>query len=440
MGLLLLLLVGLVSPALATEAVKGSEENPYTDRDKIAICHWNQSGAYVAIKVNASSLVPGGSNNHAGHDMDAWPDFWLKVGDADPVKVIGFRQWEYPGCLDNTPNPDTQVDTSAPGVVAATCEADGSLTIPSVEGVVYTVWQGSPLAEVAAPYGPGTYTIKAKASSGYVLSEDSDAEWVLTVPARLTGSECASDTEVVTLAPSVVAATCEADGSLTIPSVEGVVYTVWQGDPLAEVAAPYGPGTYTIKAAASSGYVLSGGSDVEWPLTVPARLTGSGCDRFVPPPPPAPQVSANLSAEGICEIDVNLIDYLIEGENWSNGTLTVLVDGVVVATYPDVAPGNFGSLAWPLDADGQPYATISLSLEAGGLVRTVGPIDLDEDCVVVLEDVVDEEPTDVIDEVEAEVEADGQDELPQTGIPALALTLLGLLSMGTGGALLRRRP
>jgi LPXTG-motif cell wall-anchored protein len=353
MGLLLLLLVGLVSPALATEAVKGSEENPYTDRDKIAICHWNQSGAYVAIKVNASSLVPGGSNNHAGHDMDAWPDFWLKVGDADPVKVIGFRQWEYPGCLDNTPNPDTQVDTSAPGVVAATCEADGSLTIPSVEGVVYTVWQGDPLAEVAAPYGPGTYTIKAEASSGFVLS---------------------------------------------------------------------------------------GGSDAEWVLTVPARLTGSGCDRFVPPPPPAPQVSANLSAEGICEIDVNLIDYLIEGENWSNGTLTVLVDGVVVATYPDVAPGNFGSLAWPLDADGQPYATISLSLEAGGLVRTVGPIDLDEDCVVVLEDVVDEEPTDVIDEVEAEVEADGQDELPQTGIPALALTLLGLLSMGTGGALLRRRP
>jgi LPXTG-motif cell wall-anchored protein len=206
------------------------------------------------------------------------------------------------------------------------------------------------------------------------------------------------------------------------------------------------PGTaIVVTATPKAPAVFDGAQSVPFSHTFGAVPTD--CTPPPPPPPPPspqppvePEVSANLSAEGICDIDVNLIDYLIEGENWSTGTLTVLVDGVVVATYPDVAPGNFGSLAWPLDADGQPYATISLSLEASGLVRTVGPIDLDEDCVVVLEDVVDEEPTDVIDEVEAEVEADGQDELPQTGIPALALTLLGLLSMGTGGALLRRRP
>jgi LPXTG-motif cell wall-anchored protein len=243
--------------------------------------------------------------------------------------------------------------------------------------------------------------------------------------------------QVLTVTPAVIFTqpTCpdpSAEFGWSGTSMTGVASYSIQGTP--------GPlASVTVTANLASCYSLASGASASFPFTY-----GAGAVNCTPPPPPpGPEASANLIAGGICPIDVNLIDYLVEGENWTTGTLTILVDGAVVATYNDVAPGSFGTLDWPLDADGLPYASISLQLEAAGLVRTAGPIDLDEDCaevggvVIVTPTPVDTEPepTDEEPVVKGEVVT-----LPETGVPALVLTLLGLLSMGAGGALLRRRP
>jgi LPXTG-motif cell wall-anchored protein len=348
LGLTLLLLVGLVSPALAT-AGDGTEANPYTPSDRIVVCHATSSSTnpYVRLLVSASSVGPQG---HGGHADDAWEGYWFQQNVNDPVvQVVGQG--------------DVTVCTDAPSILTATA-----------------------------------------------------------------------------VNPTVTQSTvCGVQGYLTIPSTTGVVYRL-NGEPRSgTVPGPIVAGTVT--ATAELDYQLTN-PGFSFAVDIPAAATDCGGSTNFEPDP-QPEVSANLLAGEICPIDVNLIDYLVEGENWTTGTLTVLVDGAVVATYTDVAPGAFGTLDWPLDADGQPYATVSLSLQAGGLVRTVGPIDLDETCaevggvVIVTPTPVDTEPepTDEEPVVKGEVVT-----LPETGVPALLLTLLGLLSMGAGGALLRRRP
>jgi LPXTG-motif cell wall-anchored protein len=322
----LLLLVGLISPALAANTGDGSEANPYTLQDNITICHRtnSQSNPYVVINPNIQSWLSAG---HVDHAEDAWLEFWYL--DANDVKVFVPERnvAQFTACLGL--DPLDEAFPVAPTLNDATCGANGSLVVTEKTGVVYSV----------------------------------------------NGTEYPSGTTITT------------------------------------------PGEYTVTAAPAQGYYFDAAAG-PWVRTVAAQLTGSQCD--TPPPPPGPQASANLLAGGICPIDVYLIDYLVEGAEWTSGTLSVLAEDAVVASY-EVTPGSLGTLDWPLDGDGLPYASVSLSLEAGGLVRTAGPIDLDDSC------------GEVADEVEDDVTT-----LPETGIPALALSLLGLFGMASGGALLRR--
>jgi LPXTG-motif cell wall-anchored protein len=143
-----------------------------------------------------------------------------------------------------------------------------------------------------------------------------------------------------------------------------------------------------------------------------------------------------LQASAVCAEDgVNELGYIVSGTAWATGTLTVSVEDAVVQTVT-VSANSSGVLAWPTDGD-VPVASVVVSLSVTG--SATQSVQVDAECEVL--DVVVEEP---IEESEEEPEVldevlEEEETLPETGASALLLSLLGLLSMGTGGALLRRR-
>ncbi len=164
-----------------------------------------------------------------------------------------------PECETAPPVEDKKAAPDAPEVVQATCNADGTVTDPTVgvaetEGVAYTVD-----GEVKAG---NTVTVTATAKDGYKLSEAKG--WTLnddgtaTIDIVLGTPDCQTppveDKEAAPVAPTVEQATCNADGTVTDPTVEvaeteGVAYTV-----NGEVKAG---NTVTVTATPKDGFTLT---------------------------------------------------------------------------------------------------------------------------------------------------------------------------------------
>ncbi len=320
-------------------------------------------------------------------------------------------------------------------------------SLPSgVEPVVGAQWQdahGQKLGSiVVAPFStiedcPG----EQPEEPGDVL----DADVTVSSP-----SICLGDEITVTLHNLGSSVAASFSGQLTWPGVPSPLAVGPYVVPVGE-SSPVGPpfsdtpsvlGTYTINwtATGGDGLIDSGSvsfnvTDCSSPETCPPGMTGTPPNCVPPPPPPStpgpdPVVSVSALGSQICPDGVtNQIDYLIGGANWVNGTLTV-GDSVVPVT-----PGSFGSLPWPTDGDGLLVASVVGTLQVDGQAPVeFGPLSPDDDCLEVLE-AVEEEPeaeedTEVLDETES---------LPRTGASTILLTLLGLMSLASGGALLGRR-
>ncbi|KSW30160.1 hypothetical protein ATM99_00220 [Cellulomonas sp. B6] len=136
-----------------------------------------------------------------------------------------------------------QVAATEPTQVDTWGTADDTYTIPSVDGVQYLV-DGSPVAPGTYP-GTGTVVVTAEPVEGHVLT--GPTEWVLAF----------TDVRQATaVAPGWTDAAGTADDTYTIPSVEGVRYSV-DGTPVAAGTHP-GTGTVVVEASALPGYVLTG--------------------------------------------------------------------------------------------------------------------------------------------------------------------------------------
>jgi hypothetical protein len=168
--------------------------------------------------------------------------------------------------------PATTVIVTAPSVVGPTCDAPGSLVVPAITGVI---WTGGANGD-----GPGTYNLTATAAPGYTLSGQTSFPGIV-VAGQLTGSDCTpppppppppSTTTAIVTAPSVTGPTCDAPGSLVVPTITGVIWTGGvNGD---------GPGTYDLAATAAPGYSLSGQTSFSG-IVVADQLTGDDCDPLV---------------------------------------------------------------------------------------------------------------------------------------------------------------
>ena len=154
------------------------------------------------------------------------------------------------------------------------------------------------------------------------------------------------------------------------------------------------------------------------------------------PIPPDPIVAViEFDAQSICPDEEQLVQYLAGGSDWDQGTLAVAY-GDEVDEYT-LVPGNDGELAWPLVGE-ELAGSVTVTFVVDGEVVFDESFALDEDCWVGVEGIVEEEDDEV--EVLPEVEeAEDEEELPDTGANALLLGLIGLSSLLTGGALLRRR-
>ena len=151
------------------------------------------------------------------------------------------------------------------------CDADGTYVIPTVEGVQYYLGEEKVSAGTHLVVTGTSLTITAQAKTGYFLDEEADLEWshIYVNPVGCTlGAMTTTPLEVVFKAP-----TCDIAGSYTIPTVEGVAYSV---DGVVKAAGTYSVAngtTITVVATATGEYELKEGSVNKWTNTFTA-LTG----------------------------------------------------------------------------------------------------------------------------------------------------------------------
>jgi hypothetical protein len=167
----------------------------------------------------------------------------------------------------------------------------------------------------------------------------------------------------------------------------------------------------------------------------------------IPDPQPEPELvvtTLDAVASAECAEFPGAVGYVISLDNTDTDVATIRfsLDGETDVFHYDVPLS--GELEWPFPGS----TTMLMTVLADGLSTPLIELDLPADCVVEVLPIVIEEP---VDEPEVEsvvvqpagpdvlgvtVEADA---LPRTGVSLLVLLLSGLLALGTGGTLLRRR-
>ncbi|MCR6649417.1 MAG: fibronectin type III domain-containing protein [Cellulomonas sp.] len=157
--------------------------------------------------------------------------------------------------------PEDLVSAVAPTTVDLSGTADDTYTIPTTDGVVYSV-DGA--VKPAGTYpGTGTVVVTATAASGFALSGPTQFTLQFSSAAHVTATE-----------PTWTDTWGTQDDTYTIPSVTGVQYSVG-GSPVAAGTHP-ATGTVTVTAsAASSAYVLNGATEFSHTFTDVRQATAS---------------------------------------------------------------------------------------------------------------------------------------------------------------------
>ncbi|HET7902418.1 MAG TPA: hypothetical protein VFL59_14645 [Candidatus Nanopelagicales bacterium] len=327
----LLVLIAALLPVLgllvAAPAATALPKDP-----QITFCHASSSvkNPYQTTTTDADSIFKQGHDGHIGPAWsasmvqgDAWGDI---IPAFDYVDAAGSTV-HYPGlnaeladviAHDCSP---VHATATAPAKTDETCTAVGTITIPSVQGVLWA------LDSVSA--SPGTYdvaagshTVTAAPVPGYVL--DGQTTWTVTVAAH---GSCA--TTVTAVDPTVVQSPrCGVEGSYTIPETTGITYLI-EGDVVA-AGTHSGPATGTITALAEDGYALSSPS-WSFALDVPAAEACPVVVVAVPEDPTVTQSSA-CGVEGSYTIPATTgITYLLDGTPIAAGTYSGPVTATVSA-------------------------------------------------------------------------------------------------------------
>jgi hypothetical protein len=232
--------------------------------------------------------------------MPATTSDWPKLYFGEGAQVTaGSWRWDYRTCAERWSNSSAgdsgditgkrcavPVTPAAPTVAQPACdETMGTVTVPGVRGVYYTVGRGRVLRAGERDLAPGTYVVTAHAKPGFVLARGVDRRWTLVINepgACPTPTPTPTVTETVTPtptptvqvvtpeAPTVTQATCEVSARIVVPSVAGVVYKNASGDVREPGSYTASQGSYTLTAEAAEGFTLAEGVDTSWTLTVDA--------------------------------------------------------------------------------------------------------------------------------------------------------------------------
>lgn len=168
------------------------------------------------------------------------------------------------------PEPDVIVSPDAPTLIASSqCNVPGTVTIPTQNGVEFTSTES------------GTdVTVTARALAGFVFPAGTQTTWEFSVAAQ----PCpVAPVAVTPAAPTVVPATCNAPGTLSVAETPGVSYDVTGTEQQT-----------TVTASALAGYVLTTGAQTTWTFD----LSALSCKDPVTPKPGAKKPAAALAKTG----------------------------------------------------------------------------------------------------------------------------------------------
>jgi hypothetical protein len=298
----------------------------------VTLCHATPADTaaqgWVSVTVDDDSVINSAHNTE--HDADIIPAFtyWATVGGVWTqlnfagknlnTSFSGFTGSEIlaSGC-------DVEQTATAPTFTPGTCTdsgdvSDGSYTIPSKDGVVYSVRLNGagPYVETAA----GTYS--APVGTSIQVKAEGDPSWIV-----LTGTTSWSytvggpDSECLVLvtpvAPTVTpVAECGVDGSVVLPTTTGVVYELTSGNGLY--------GTYTVTATPADGYKFDGAQSVEFSGDLGAQTFASDCYPVVTPVAPTVTPVAECGVDGSVVLPTTTgVVYELTSGNGLYGTYTV---------------------------------------------------------------------------------------------------------------------
>ncbi|MFM9877011.1 MAG: hypothetical protein ACKVOG_04065 [Rhodoglobus sp.] len=174
----------------------------------------------------------------------------------------------FEGCLDGNPGDPVSTDQQCvSGRVVG-----GSITVGLMEGFTYTItgpagfqWVSDDIDTVDG-LAPGTYEVTVKALPGYVLIGDD--KWPYEV--KILAPENCVLVPIPVIVPQSIA--CDADGSFTLPSIEGVTWFV-DGVETAGNVVVTSAKTYTLTYKLSPGTYWDGTPPDPWELVF-ANPTG----------------------------------------------------------------------------------------------------------------------------------------------------------------------
>ncbi|WP_332644554.1 hypothetical protein [Aeromicrobium sp.] len=236
---------------------------------------------------------------------------------------------------------DEVVTPVAPNVVAIDeCNEFGAITFANTEGVTYAVTSGNGVT--------GAYTVTATAKSGFTF-----ANGVQTV---FSGNLGAHHTCVTAPVPTEVQPTCEAPGSVAVPTATGVTYEIED----------LGGGIFKVVVSATEGYELVG--PTEWTIVTEGKLSGDVCDEYGPTA--APQVvSIDECGEfgSVTFVDTEVANYALTVGDGKQGAYEVTATPAPGYQFEDGAQTVFnGDLGTHTDCG----AVDAADLDAGPLPDT----------------------------------------------------------------------
>ncbi|WP_426566540.1 hypothetical protein ACPPVT_08355 [Angustibacter sp. McL0619] len=173
------------------------------------------------------------------------------------------------------------VTPTEPTVIKADdCDSDDVVNTPSdTDSITYQTVRDGHNVTITATAKPGFVFADGKTVKVYRIVVNHTAP----CPASVTATK-----------PGVTSPKCATNGALSIPQdVAHIGYTVEPRQGATGLVSPstYGPGTYTVTAAADEGYVLAG--DHQWKFTVRAKV--GNCPTATTPPALIPPTHATAT-------------------------------------------------------------------------------------------------------------------------------------------------
>ncbi len=325
---------------LPLAAASALTDGPPPAEPRFTICHATASVSHPYDEITVPQSAVDGV---AGSSVNGQPDHYSEHNDPlfNPLTTHQGDKWgdiipavpSYHSGLNlsvaglailaNHCDIPTPAPTGTPIFTVLTCDANGSYTIPTTEGVRYLVDHSIVAAGTHTVPAAGTVTVTAEPLPGFTLTGLDSWTFTFTAP---TG--CTTPTRVTAGVVTFNDGCGIENDSYTIPNTPNVTYKI--GTSVLSAGEHSATGTVTIIAyAVDPGYVLTA------PYTFTHDFTNVPC---VTPPTPVPTVaptSANLTCnnDGSYTIPTTVgVRYLVDNSIVAAGPHTVAAAGTVTVT------------------------------------------------------------------------------------------------------------